>query len=81
MAEEPLETKDQLMIPPCSSAAIAANRSHHAWRASGVSQGQSATSPTTLSGSLVRKERVGFPGNFLSVTLGSSSNAPVGSTT
>jgi len=32
------------------------------------------------SGSRLRKDCVGFPGNFLSVTLGSSSNSPVGST-
>ncbi len=42
---------------------------------------QSTSSPTTRSGSRLRKDCVGFPGNFLSVTLGSSSNSPVGSTT
>ena len=74
------EKVDQLKISPRSSATIAASRSRHACRASGVSRGQSATSPTTLSGSLERKERVRLPGKYFSVTFGSSSTAPVGST-
>jgi len=36
---------------------------------------QSTSSPTTRSGSRVRNDCVGFPGNFLSVKFGSSSNA------
>src|SRR6478609_3060339 len=70
----------QLMISPRSSAASAAIRSRQDARSSGLSRGQSATSRTTRSGALLRNERVGLPGNFLSVTLGSSSYGPVGST-
>src|SRR6478736_6710338 len=70
----------QLMISPRSSAARAAIRPRQDARSSGLRRGQSATSRTTRSGALLRNERVGLPGNFLSVTLGSSSYGPVGST-
>ena len=45
---------DQLMIPPRSSARMAARRSRHIWRASGVSRAQSGTSQTTRSGAVLR---------------------------
>ena len=41
---------------------------------------QPTTSSSTRSGSVVRYERVGLPGKRLSVTLGSSSIVPTGST-
>ncbi len=47
---------------------------------SGVNRVQSWTSRTTRNGAVERYERVGLPGNFLSVTFGSSSKTPVGST-
>jgi len=56
------------------------SRSLHICSASGVNLVQSVTWPMTLSGALLRYDRVGFPGNFLSVTFGSFSNARVGST-
>ena len=59
---------------------IVASRSRHVPSASGVSRVQSWTSRTIRSGAVVRYDRVGLPGNFLSVTFGSSSKAPVGST-
>ena len=53
---------------------------HVALSTSGECPCQSTTSPTTRNGSRERYDLVGLPGNFLSVRLGSSSIAPVGST-
>src|SRR5690606_8586278 len=66
----------QLMISPRSSR-ILVMRSRHIASASGVWRVQSVISSMITSGSRVRNERVGLPGNFLSVTFGSSSNGPV----
>jgi hypothetical protein len=41
---------------------------------------QPVISSMTRSGSVVRSDRVGLPGKRLSVTLGSSSMGPIGST-
>jgi hypothetical protein len=47
---------------------------------SGACPVQLVISPLTRSGSRVRYDFVGLPGNFLSVRFGSSSNGPGGST-
>jgi hypothetical protein len=67
------------MISLLSSSAIAASRCRHSCRSAGLSRFQSLTSRITRSGSALRYERVGLPGNFLSVTFGSFSNSAVGS--
>ncbi len=50
------------------------------WSTSGGWFSQSSSLPMIRSGCFVRYDRVGFPGNFRSVRLGSSSMSPVGST-
>src|SRR4051794_17555246 len=51
-----------------------------AWISAAECPTQSSTSRTIRSGSRDRNDLVGLPGNFLSVRFGSSTNAPVGST-
>ncbi len=62
-------------------AARRATLSRICWRISGGWPTQPMSSSTTTTGSVVRYDFVGLPGNFLSVRLGSSSYGPVGSTT
>ncbi len=68
-----------ISAPPLAS--IRARAAFISARRSGEFGSQCATSPTTCSGARERQDWVGLPGKRLSVRLGSSSNAPVGSTT
>jgi hypothetical protein len=68
-------------IGSTSSRSRRARLSFMAMSTSGGCPCHPVTSPVTRSASRERYDLVGLPGNFLSVRLGSSSMAPVGSTT